>query len=104
MNLGPFEMVVILVVALLLFGPKNLPKLGNAMGKTIRGIREGMEDGEGVMGEGEKGDAPASNAVFCTHCGAKNAADAAFCSSCGTKLEPKGEVASADEADTSAAA
>ena len=39
MNLGPFEMVVILVVALLLFGPKNLPKLGKSLGETVKNVR-----------------------------------------------------------------
>lgn len=37
-----FEWVVILIVALLIFGPKNLPKLGASLGKTVKGIREGM--------------------------------------------------------------
>lgn len=37
-----FEWVVILVVVLLIFGPKNLPKLGKSLGKTVKNIREGM--------------------------------------------------------------
>lgn len=37
-----FEWVVILVVALLIFGPKNLPKLGKSLGSTVKNIREGM--------------------------------------------------------------
>lgn len=43
MRLGPLELVVILVVVLLIFGPKNLPKLGKAFGSTVKNIREGME-------------------------------------------------------------
>ena len=43
MNLGPMEIIVILVVVLLIFGPKNLPKLGSALGKTVKNVREGME-------------------------------------------------------------
>lgn len=43
MRLGPMEFVVILVVVLLIFGPKNLPKLGKAFGSTVKNIREGME-------------------------------------------------------------
>ena len=43
MRLGPMELVVILVVVLLIFGPKNLPKLGKAFGSTVKNIREGME-------------------------------------------------------------
>ena len=41
-----FEWVIILIVALLIFGPKNLPKLGAAFGKTVKNLREGMSDGE----------------------------------------------------------
>jgi len=43
MNLGPMEIIVILIVALLIFGPKNLPKLGSAVGKTVKNVREGLE-------------------------------------------------------------
>ena len=41
-GLGVPELLIILVVALLIFGPKNLPKLGNALGRTVKGVREGM--------------------------------------------------------------
>lgn len=36
------EIIIVLVVVLLLFGPKNLPKLGSAVGSTIKNLREGM--------------------------------------------------------------
>ena len=42
-GLGMPEIVVVLVVALLLIGPKTLPKLGGALGKTFKGLREGIE-------------------------------------------------------------
>lgn len=41
-GLGMPELLVILGVVLLIFGPKNLPKLGSALGKTVKGLREGM--------------------------------------------------------------
>lgn len=41
-GMGPAELVVILVVVLIIFGPKNLPKLGSAVGKTVKNLREGM--------------------------------------------------------------
>ena len=41
-----FEWIIILVVALLIFGPKNLPKLGAAFGKTVKNLREGLGDGD----------------------------------------------------------
>ena len=40
------EWIVILIVALLIFGPKNLPKLGKSLGSTVNNIREGMEGDE----------------------------------------------------------
>ena len=40
---GPMELAVILLVVLVIFGPKNLPKLGSALGKTVKNVREGME-------------------------------------------------------------
>lgn len=47
LGLGPMELVVILLVVLVIFGPKNLPKLGSAIGKTVKNVREGMEEGSG---------------------------------------------------------
>ena len=37
-----FEWIVILVVVLVIFGPKNLPKLGKSLGSTVKNLREGM--------------------------------------------------------------
>ena len=37
------ELIIILVVVLLIFGPKNLPKLGKALGSTVKNLREGMQ-------------------------------------------------------------
>lgn len=44
LGLGVPELVVILLVALVIFGPKNLPKMGSAIGKTVRNVREGMSE------------------------------------------------------------
>lgn len=46
LGMGVPELLIILVVVLLIFGPKNLPKLGNALGKTVKGLREGMGSGK----------------------------------------------------------
>lgn len=43
LGMGAPELIVILLVALVLFGPKNLPKLGTALGQTVKSVREGME-------------------------------------------------------------
>ncbi len=41
-GMGMPELVIILAVILLIFGPKNLPKLGAALGKTVKGMRDGL--------------------------------------------------------------
>ena len=41
-GIGVPELLIILVVVLLIFGPKNLPKLGASLGKTVKNIRQGM--------------------------------------------------------------
>jgi sec-independent protein translocase protein TatA len=35
-NVGPLEIAVVLLIVLVVFGPKRLPELGKAMGKGIR--------------------------------------------------------------------
>ena len=44
-GMGPFELLLIVVVVLVIFGPKNLPKIGSALGNTVKNVREGMEEG-----------------------------------------------------------
>ena len=46
LGMGVPELLIILVVILLIFGPKNLPKLGSALGKTVKNLRDGMGAGE----------------------------------------------------------
>ena len=46
MRIGTNELLIILVVALLIFGPKNLPKLGKMFGKTMNNFKKGMEEGD----------------------------------------------------------
>lgn len=42
LGMGVPELLIILAVILLIFGPKNLPKLGSALGKTVKNLREGI--------------------------------------------------------------
>jgi sec-independent protein translocase protein TatA len=35
-NIGPLEIAIVLVIALVVLGPKRLPELGRSMGKGIR--------------------------------------------------------------------
>lgn len=43
MSLGPTELLLILGIALLMFGPSRLPGLGRSMGDAIRGFKKGLE-------------------------------------------------------------
>ena len=61
LGMGVPELLIILVVVLLIFGPKHLPKLGSAVGATVKNLREGLasdaiedEDEEVVDMEEEK--------------------------------------------------
>ena len=44
MRIGPTEIFMILIVVLIIFGPKNLPKLGKMFGQTMKGFKEGIDD------------------------------------------------------------
>jgi len=39
-NIGPVELIIILVIALLVIGPGKLPEVGKALGSTIREFRK----------------------------------------------------------------
>lgn len=45
LGMGIPELAIILGVVLLIFGPKQLPKLGSAIGKTMKSLREGVAEG-----------------------------------------------------------
>lgn len=41
-NLGPVELIIILVIAVMIFGVGRLPEIGGAVGKTIKEFRNNM--------------------------------------------------------------
>lgn len=54
LGMGVPELLIILAVILLIFGPKNLPKLGASVGKTVKSLREGLGGGEKLVEEDEE--------------------------------------------------
>jgi sec-independent protein translocase protein TatA len=42
--LQPLHLVVILIIAMFVFGPKKLPELGKGLGEGIRGFKKAMSD------------------------------------------------------------
>jgi len=47
-NIGPMEIAIVLIIALIVFGPKRLPELGKSLGK-------GIQEFKGTIG-GDKSD------------------------------------------------
>jgi sec-independent protein translocase protein TatA len=43
-SLGPMELIIIGIIALLVFGPKKLPELGSGLGKAIRDFKSAMSE------------------------------------------------------------
>ena len=41
-NIGPMELIIVLVIALLVLGPKRLPEAGRSLGRGMREFRDGI--------------------------------------------------------------
>ena len=50
MNVGPLEIVIVLVLALLVFGPKQLPQMGRTLGKGVREFRRAADTARTELG------------------------------------------------------
>ena len=53
-GLGFPEVVVILIIALVIFGPNRLPALGEGLGKAVRGFKEGLREKPEVIETDQK--------------------------------------------------
>ena len=104
-GIQPIHLVLIIVVALIIFGPSRLPEIGRGLGKSINEFRKGAKEmTEGFKDEVVNPDdaarpvtaaasaapvapvAPATPMVACPNCSAQNPSGAAFCNKCGAKL------------------
>jgi sec-independent protein translocase protein TatA len=57
-NVGPMEIVVVLMIALVVFGPRKVPELGRSLGRGIRELKSSLStDGE------EEADEPAPQPI-----------------------------------------
>jgi sec-independent protein translocase protein TatA len=67
-NIGPLELAVVLIIALVIFGPKRLPELGRSMGKGFREFKNSItgndEEEEKTIEQTKRElDSPSSNVV-----------------------------------------
>jgi TatA/E family protein of Tat protein translocase len=53
MSVGPAEIIIVLILALLVFGPKKLPQMGRSLGKGVREFRKAAETAKTELGLGE---------------------------------------------------
>ncbi len=44
-GLGLPELMIVMVIALVIFGPSKLPSLGKSLGEAIRGFKKGLAEG-----------------------------------------------------------
>lgn len=108
-GIGPFglpELAIIAFIVILVFGVGRLPEVGGAVGKSIREFRKATKDDEHADSakmqsaataesqssttmqsvESAPAAAAASDTMFCSQCGGKNARGAKFCAHCGTNI------------------
>ncbi len=61
-GVGLPEVTVIVILALLIFGPKKLPELGKQLGKTLKSLKKASNEFQNeidqVMNEEDKGESP----------------------------------------------
>jgi sec-independent protein translocase protein TatA len=97
------ELLVLILVLLLIFGPKRLPEMGRSMGKGLREFKDSVT--------GKDNDAPAEvpaltavsaeepePAGFCSSCGNPLSDGARFCAKCGAPVSSAAEVAAGQAA------
>lgn len=83
-QVGPLEIVLIVVVLLIVFGPRRLPSLGRSLGSGIREFKESITGDDKPRDEAEAADRPALGA-------AQPPADADAPAPVGSRAAPGGE-------------
>ena len=90
--LEPWHLVVILGIALIVFGPGRISEIGGTLGKAVRDFREVTEGKTHSTSEPPAAIPPsASTQAQCPRCGADVEAVARFCPRCGAPLAASAE-------------
>jgi sec-independent protein translocase protein TatA len=67
-SIGPMELVLVLVIALIVLGPKRLPEAGKALGKGLREFKDSVSGiGHDDEEEGEPSTLPAEDRTAAPH-------------------------------------
>jgi sec-independent protein translocase protein TatA len=85
------ELLVLVVVLLLIFGPKRLPEMGRSVGKGLREFKDSIsgkdeKEPSQVAELAEASDQESSG--FCSSCGNPVTSGAQFCAKCGAPVAP----------------
>ncbi len=88
------ELLIIVVVLFVVFGPNKLSDLGGALGRSIRGFRTELKAADADAANGRAPAVPppdqpsaAGESLRCTKCGGRLSAGDKFCTNCGTAVE-----------------
>lgn len=102
--LGPWELVIILLIVVVIFGAGRLAEIGGAVGKSVREFRSATQDDKDKAAAAaavQTAPAPAGSAAApapvattvvenkCPSCATVNPAGQVFCGQCGTRLSTK---------------
>ncbi|HZS02476.1 MAG TPA: twin-arginine translocase TatA/TatE family subunit [Chloroflexota bacterium] len=109
-HLGPMELVIILVIALMIFGAGKLPEVGSALGRGIKEFKKSTTEEPQQLSASMAQPAPTpppaaapsttpsaasvaapasatpATGPFCPKCGTRATSDSRFCASCGASL------------------
>lgn len=58
MELGPPELIIVLIIVILLFGVGRIGQLGSELGKALRDFRQGLQDQDSQPDQHEKPEDP----------------------------------------------
>ena len=74
-NIGPLEIIIVLVIVLVIFGPKRLPDLGRSLGTSMREFKDsvtGKDDDKEIESADAKPEPVASEKSEATPAGGKS--------------------------------
>ena len=54
MRIGVQQLLIVLVIVIIIFGPTQIPKLTKMFGKSVKGFKDGMEEAEEEVAETPK--------------------------------------------------